>query len=275
MAGRHGAERSALRAGLVLAFALIVAIAATSGAVAQARQAPPPLEGAVSDFANIIPPDDEAAIARISAALQQASGDVIVVATVQTIAPFADARSYAVEMFENAGRGIGEKGKDNGLLVLLAVDERQVWIEVGYGLEPYITDGFAGETSRQAMVPRFREGDFGGGLRAGVERLALRIAEGRGVTLPEEVAPRRTERERRPGFPIPGFLIFLILYLIISGIAGRRRPRRRGWGRHWSGWSSGVGPFGGGFGGGSGGFGGGFGGFGGGRSGGGGGGGSW
>jgi len=273
MAGRPGAERSALRAAVLLAVALFLAGAARPVA-AQVRQGPPPLVGAVNDFANVIAPEDEAAIAKISAALQQATGDVIVVATVKTVAPFADARSYAVEMFENAGRGIGEKGKDNGLLVLLALDERQVWIEVGYGLEPYITDGFAGETSRQVMVPRFRAGDFGGGLRAGVERLAQRIAEGRGVTLPEEVVPRRAVRRDRT-LPIPGILILLILYLIISSFMGPRPPRRRGWGRHWSGWSSGVGPFGGGFGGGMGGFGGGFGGFGGGRSGGGGGGASW
>ena len=51
-------------------------------------------------------------------------------------------------MFENHGKGIGEKGKDNGVLVVLAVDDRQVWIEVGYDLEGFITDGFAGETSR-------------------------------------------------------------------------------------------------------------------------------
>jgi uncharacterized protein len=268
-------RRDAIHRLAVLVLLLCAAVAATS---AQERQAPPALEGAVNDFANVIGPADEAAIARVSEALRQASGDVIVVATVKTIAPFADARSYAVEMFENAGRGIGEKGQDNGLLVLLALDERQVRIEVGYGLEPFITDGFAGETSREAMVPRFREGDFGGGLRAGVERLAARIAEGRDVTLPEDVVPPRPARRSPGGLPIPGFLIALILYLIISSIAGRR-PRRRGWGGHWSGWSSGVGPFGGGFGGGfggsSGGFGGGFGGFGGGRSGGGGGGASW
>ena len=90
-------------------------------------------------------------------ALQQATGDVVVVATVETFAPFGDIREYAVKMFENRGRGIGEKGKDNGLLVLLAVKERQVWIEVGYGLEQFITDGFAGETSREFMAPEFRQ----------------------------------------------------------------------------------------------------------------------
>ena len=73
----------------------------------------------------------------------------MVVATVKTFQPWPDVQSYATKMFENGGRGIGDKGKDNGLLVLLAVDDRQVWVEVGYDLEGVVTDGFAGETSRQ------------------------------------------------------------------------------------------------------------------------------
>ena len=56
-------------------------------------------------------------------------------------------------MFENRGRGIGQKGKDNGLLVVVAVKDREVRIEVGYDLEQFITDGFAGEVSRLDMVP--------------------------------------------------------------------------------------------------------------------------
>ena len=103
--------------------------------------------------------------------LQQASGDVVVVATVDTFKPYADIREYAVKMFENRGRGIGQRGKDNGLLVLLAVNDRQVWVEVGYDLEEFITDGFAGETSRQDMAPEFRRGDYGAGLLAGVSRI--------------------------------------------------------------------------------------------------------
>jgi uncharacterized protein len=243
-------------------------------------QPPPALSGAVNDFAGVIDAANRDAIARLSDRLQQTTGDVLVVATVKTFKPEADVRSFAVKMFQNAGRGIGIKGKDNGLLVLLAVDDRQVWIEVGYGLEPYVTDGFSGETSRQTMVPYFKQGDYGGGLLAGSQRLAARVAEGQGKTLGEDVAPRRAhERDRDTGFPIPWPIVVFVLFLIVSRMMRGRRGRRT-WGNNWSGWSSGVGPFGGGFGGGfsggsSGGFGGGFGGFGGGRSGGGGGGGSW
>src|SRR4029078_3757438 len=96
---------------------------------------------------------------------------------------------YAVKLFENQGRGIGEKGKDNGLLILLALKERRVWIEVGYGLEQWITDGYSGDTSREYMVPEFRNGRFGAGLLAGTTRIVGRIAQGRNVTLPGVAAP--------------------------------------------------------------------------------------
>ena len=187
-------------------------------------------------------------------------------------------------MFENGGRGIGERGKDNGLLIVVAVDDRRVDIEVGYALEEFITDGFAGEVIRQAMTPHFKNGNYGAGLLEGATRIINRIAERRGVTLQD--VPRAAAPTRRRSSGFPWWLIFVIIMMILSSRGGRRR--RRGWGGGpWSGWNSGIGPFGGGgggFGGGFGGFGGGgfgggggggFGGFGGGRSGGGGASGGW
>ena len=179
-----------------------------------------------------------------------------------------------MKLFENHGQGIGEKGKDNGLLVLLAVKDRKVWIEVGYGLEEFITDGYSGETSRQFMAPEFRRGNYGAGLQAGVMRLVGRIAQARNVTLSEVPAPEPARRQRSGGVPFGLFVVIaIILIAAASNRGGPRSGYRRGWGGGgWSGWSSGIGSFGGG-GGGS--FGGGFGGFGGGGSGGGGGGASW
>lgn len=249
--------------------------------VASAQEAPPVLTRPVNDFANVIDENSEASMEALIRALQRASGDVVVVAAVDTFAPYGDIREYAVEMFENGGKGIGEQGKDNGLLVVLAVEDRRVWVEVGYGLEEFITDGFAGETSRQQMLPYFRQGEYGEGLQAGVARIIARIAERRNVQL--EGVPRYADDEFEPGeSPSSVIIALFVLFLILNGISGRTRRRRRGpWGgAGWSGWHSGVGAFGGGFRGGlgGGGFGGGFGGFGGfggGRSGGGGGGAGW
>jgi uncharacterized protein len=246
------------------------------GAVAQAQPLPA-LTRPVNDFAGVIDGASEAAMDRLIRALDASTTDAVVVVTVDTIAPYADAKEYAVKLFQEAG--IGRKGRDNGLLVLLAVKERQVRIETGYDLESIVTDGFAGETSRTVMVPQFRQGAFGPGLRAGVERIIGRIAAARGVTLDDGPVPAGPAGE----MPIPPlWLIVLALVLLLliakAARAGRRRSYRdrRDWGRdNWSGWGGGVGPFGGGSFGGGGLGGGGFGGFGGGRSGGGGGGASW
>jgi uncharacterized protein len=275
---RRMALRLQIARGLALAACVwwaVVALSAQSGL-------PVLTDRPVNDLAGVVDAAHASTIEAMCRELKQKSGDTVFVVTVKTIAPWGDIREYAVKLFEK--QGLGERGKDNGLLVLLAVEERRVWVEVGYGLEPYITDGFAGETSRQVMTPFFRRGDYGGGLEAGVARFIGRIARGRNLEItgaPAPSAPRHA-----PSLPPNAvFVLFLLVFVGIrwlSSISGLGR-RRSGWGRRsgWSGWNSGVGPFGGGgFGGGFGGFGGGgggggFGGFGGGRSGGGGGGASW
>jgi uncharacterized protein len=277
MAARVTGRRARL-GGAVLAALLLAA------AHAHSQNTIPALTAPVNDFANVLDSGAESSLDSLIRQLQAASGDVMAVATVKTIQPEADIASYAVKMFENQGRGIGQKGKDNGLLMLLAVDDRQVRIEVGYDLEGIITDGLAGEISRTVMVPFFRNGDYSGGMVAGAQALAARIAQGRGVKL-EGVPVRRTVRsDDDDGIPIGVILFIAILILnVLRGGANRLTGRGRRRRRRWSSW---VGPFGtgygggwhqGGFGGGGlgGGFGGGFGGFGGGRSGGGGGGASW
>jgi uncharacterized protein len=245
--------------------------------VPAAQPLPAELTKPVNDFANVIDAASEAEIERRILELKRASGDVVIVATIETFEPYADIREYAVKMFENRGRGIGEKGKDNGLLVLLAVRDRRVWVEVGYDLEQFITDGFAGEISRTAMTPYFARGEYGPGLQAGITQIIGRIAQGRGVPLNNVPMPAPGSGS---GIRLsPWMIIAIIILLMLMNGSGGRRSRMRGrshWGGgSWSGWNSGVGPFGGGGRIGGGGFGGGFGGFGGGRSGGGGGGAGW
>jgi uncharacterized protein len=237
---------------------------------AAAQPAPPQLTAPVNDFADVIDSDSQRAMESLILSLQQASGDVVVVATVDTFQPYGDIREYAVKMFENGGRGIGQRGKDNGVLILLAVKDRMVWVEVGYDLEQFITDGFSGETSRQYMAPEFRRGNYGAGLLAGLSRIVTRVAERRNVTLQGVQPPRRRGSDPGSGRAviIALFTLIIVANAIAARIRGRRGFYRRRWGGGpWSGWSSGVGPFGGG---------GGFGGFGGGGDfGGGGSGGSW
>jgi uncharacterized protein len=180
-------------------------------AEAHAQPAPPLLDAPVNDTAGVIDAASAQELDRRIRALQQATGDVVVVATVPTFKPYADIREYAVKMFENGGRGIGDRGKDNGLLIVVAVEDRRVDIEVGYALEEFITDGFAGETIRQLMTPQFRTGNYGGGLVAGATRIINRIAERRGVNLQD--VPRETPAPvvGTSNFPWLPFLIIMIV----------------------------------------------------------------
>jgi uncharacterized protein len=233
-------------AGLTLALAL--AFVRTASPQAPAPGPLPELTAPVNDFAKVIDPDSASAMDQMIRTLQAATGDVVVVATVPTIEPYGDVREYIVKLFANHGKGIGQKEKKNGLLILLALKERRAQIEVGYDLEQWITDGFSGETSRDVMAPFFRQGRYGEGLRAGTERIIGRIAQGRGVTLEGVRVPRQASRQR--GNAVPGWvpIVIFIVILLVSRLGsggGRSSGFRRG------GWSSGVGPFGGGFGGGS------------------------
>ncbi|MDQ3171925.1 MAG: TPM domain-containing protein, partial [Acidobacteriota bacterium] len=236
--------------------ALIVIATTAPGALAQDI---PRLTEPVNDFANVIDASSKRDIDARIRALERASGDIIVVATVETFAPFGSIDEMAVKMFQNNRTGIGQKGQDNGALVLVAVKDRKVRIEVGYGLEEYITDAFAGQTIRDIITPRFRVGEMGQGLLEGTNALVTRVASRRGVTI-EGAPPTPASRRKRQGFP-PNLIITLLfiafwLFTFISSTAaaltrGKRKKRRGG---PWSGWHGGVGPFGGGsFGGGFGG----------------------
>lgn len=257
-----------------LAIGVLLALALGTALAAQAPD-PPELSKPVNDLAGVIDAQSAADMDRLIRALQAKTGDAVVVATVPSLEGYAGIEELAVKMFANGGRGIGEKGKDNGVLILVAPADRKARIEVGYDLESWITDGYAGETIREFMSPSFRQGRYGEGLLAATSRIVGRIAQARGVTLEGVPAPRRSPSGG--GVPLWLIILIFILFTLLGRGGGGPGRRSRYWGSSgWSGWSSGVGSFGGGWSsGGGGGFGGGFGGFGGGRSGGGGASGSW
>ncbi len=269
-------RRLALLAGCLW---VILGTGSPIGAARTTPQGPlPTLTAPVNDIANVVDATSAAELDRLITVLQATTGDVVVVATIDTFAPYATIEEYATRLFEQAG--IGTRKADSGVLMLVAVRDRRVRIEVGYGIEEFITDGFAGDTIRTQMLPAFREGGYGPGLVAGVTRVIMRIAQGRSVTLPNvAVAPRATSQRQADGGLSPGTLVVMVLLFLLigrfggfGGLAGVLLQNRRGRRSTWSGWHGGSGGFGGGFGGGGGG---GFGGFGGGRSGGGGASGGW
>jgi uncharacterized protein len=118
--------------------------------------------------------------------------------------------------------GIGHKGKDDGLLLLLSIEDHRSRIEVGYGLEPTITDGTAGDALR-AMAPYLRAGRYGDALVEATGELGTRIAQARNATL--DTAPPQPSRRRARQGPLPFEVLVggIIVFFLLSGLMGGRR----------------------------------------------------
>jgi uncharacterized protein len=135
---------------------------------------PPPV-GYVNDFAGVIDAPSKDRLSSLLTKVEKSGVAEVAVVTIPSIEEygFADIEEAAVRLFEEWG--IGKKGKDNGILILAAMKERKVRIEVGYGLEGQIPDGAAGEIIRKGILPYFKKQRFGEGLYNAVLLIAGRI----------------------------------------------------------------------------------------------------
>jgi len=250
----------------MLAWALGIALVASPAGA----QNFPELTARVVDQADIIPADREAALNARLEQLEKTTGHQLVVATVNSLEG-RDVADYGYSL----GRawGIGDKEADDGVVFLIAPSERRMHIAVGYGLEPVLTDALSGRIIRDQVTPRFRDGDYPGGIEAGVDAIAEQIQ-----LPPEEAAARaaaadQAERDRAGGGDIGGlifvglivFFFFILPMLNAFGRGGKRHRRHRPWGgapiiiwgdNDWGGGSGGSSWGGGSWGGGGGGFGG-------------------
>jgi len=216
---------------------------------------------AVNDFAHVIDPADATKIEDMASEILQKAGAAVVVVTLPELGPTEEISLYANGLYK--AWGIGKKGEDKGVLIFLAVKERKIRIEVGYGLEGALTDGIVGEILDRFVVPHLQAGEMGKGLHNAVFACGVYIANSAGVKLTGNAFPYRAKSQPKNKGLNLGMLIFFIIAAVV--LLGTRT------GRQMLPWillmlvsGSGRG------GGGGGGFGGGFGGFGGGMSGGGG-----
>ncbi len=215
----------------------------------------PRATGWVSDFANVIDKGDVDKISSLIEEVGQKTSTEISVVTIASIAPL-DEKEYARLLFDNWKPG--KKGKDNGVLVLLAVKERRWRIETGYGVEGILPDGLCGEIGRNYMVPYFKEAKFGEGLYQGMRAIANIIAKDAHVTLAtlgnfEEIVSENQSSSSLPN-GLGTVIIFIIIVLfIVIGNLGRYGNGYYGGGSWDSGGFGGGGGGFGGFGGGSGG----------------------
>jgi uncharacterized protein len=196
----------------------------------------PALTGRVVDQAGIIPPDVEASLTAKLAAFEEKTTDQLVVVTLKSL-DGTDIADYGYQL----GRhwAIGQKDKNNGVLLIVAPSERDVRIEVGYGLEGDLTDAVSRLIIENAIIPRFKAGDMPGGIERGVDDI-IQVLSGDAAAFKERAAQRPEE----PGFiaGILPFLIFFVVIIVLSHMMRSGRRRRGPWG--WTvgpGWSSGSG----------------------------------
>ncbi len=210
-----------LRIIIALLFALLVV-------PAQADPSFPKLTGRVIDAAKLLDPQQTAAIETRLAALEQQSGHQLVVATIPDLQGY-DIGDYGYQL----GRawGLGSKETNDGAILIIAPQERRVRVEVGYGLEPVLTDAFSSQVIQTVILPRFKANDYPGGIAAGTDAIAQQIA------LPPEEAAKRAQAasqaaqqahsRNKGGNLLPGLVFFMfILLFVVVPMFGARGGRR-------------------------------------------------
>ncbi|HVP08418.1 MAG TPA: YgcG family protein [Burkholderiales bacterium] len=203
-----------------LVLAALLAAAAALGA-ARAEAPVPPLQARVTDLTGTLSPQQKSELEAKLAAYEARRGSQMAVLLVPTTRP-EEIEQYSIRVAE--AWKIGRKGVDDGIILVVAKDDRRLRIEVGYGLEGVIPDTLARRVIDERIVPRFREGDFYGGISAGVERV---IAVVNGEPLP---APPR-ERPDAGGaglghtdpmaLLVPAIIFTVVVGAILKALLGR------------------------------------------------------
>lgn len=224
------ADGEARRRGAPLFAALCAALVAGAGWLATARaQAPvPALHERVTDLAGLLDPAARAALASRSEAIETRTGAQVAILIVPGTAP-ETLEQYSIRVADawrlGPGRtaradGSGTAPVDDGVLIVVARDDRRVRIEVGYGLEGAIPDAIARRILDEAITPRFREGDFAGGLAAGLDRIGARIA-GEALPAPARSTPGRASRDDPVSAVIDLLGVGFVAGLVLSALFGR------------------------------------------------------
>lgn len=193
----------------------------------------PEPSGFVNDFAGILSPQARSDMELKLRDYQRATSIEIAVATVPSLEGI-DIDEYALKLFEKWG--VGDKDKNNGILVLVAPNEREIKIEVGYGMEPDLTDGGAGDIIRNVFIPYFRNGQMAEGIVAGVSAIITHLkdtpfearAEERRIAEQKRQAQIQQDREAtKATFLFMGIILTALSVIVIPILLIVRRSRRR------------------------------------------------
>jgi uncharacterized protein len=240
-----------MRRALFVCLLLLLPPDLSAGPVRAAEPQFPALTGRVVDDASLLNEGDRRELDAALAQFEKQTGDQIVVVTLKSLQGL-EIEDYGYQL----GRhwGIGQKGKDNGALLIVAPEERKVRIETAYGLEGELTDARSRTIIETEILPRFREKDFAAGIKAGVAAMIQTL----GGTYNPALPPVQARDQRAPsGFPFAVLLPIILVILFNRFFAGPRRgqSRRRyagplilpgGWGGRQDPFGGGQGGFGGG-----------------------------
>lgn len=180
--------------------------------------------GYVSDFAHVVSPEDQDKLEQFCARVERELGVQFALVTVNTLdgRPIQD---FAIQLARKWG--VGDRKTNQGVLLLLAIRDRQSDIETGRGIEPYLGDGFSGSILR-SLRPNLRSGDYGAALLTGAQAMARQIAQAKGIPFADNapLAATRPPADRESG-GIPGWLIIVAIFffLWLLGRGGRRGGR--------------------------------------------------
>jgi len=228
---------------------------------AEAQKFPEP-RGAINDYAGVITPQYARPMDLLAREVLQKTGTSVVVVTLKSIEG-NDPADYANKLYE--AWGIGKKGEDKGVLILLALEERQVRIETGYGVEGILPDGLVGEILDTYVVPYLKKGNYAKGLSNALVAVSSVIAKDAGISLTgSSTTPYQTKRKIKKT-PRINLFSLILFFIILTLLLGTRRGRTilpfillmllaggRGGGSSFGGFGGGFGGFGGGLSGGGG-----------------------
>jgi uncharacterized protein len=198
-------------------FAALLAFAALLG-VARAEVPVPALKARVTDLTGTFTAQQKSELESRIAAYESRRGSQIAVLVLPTTKP-EEIDQYSIRVAE--AWKIGRKGVDDGLILVVAKDDRRLRIEVGYGLEGAIPDALARRVIEEHIAPRLREGDFYGGVRDGVDQL-IKLAEGEKLPPPQALAAARSAGQSNPiSWFVPAIFFVVIAGAILKSLLGR------------------------------------------------------